>query len=77
MTFNGYPVFKGLQKPLEFMGIRGRFPDLRCRCHRHQLLRVYRLLHPYGQARRFHLPWSIMAAIGLAAIYLKTEDRSA
>ena len=25
MTFNGYPVFKGLQKPLEFMGIRGRF----------------------------------------------------
>ena len=21
----GYPVFKGLQKPLEFMGIRGRF----------------------------------------------------
>lgn len=27
MTMNqeGYPVFKGLQKPLEFMGIRGRF----------------------------------------------------
>jgi hypothetical protein len=25
MNFNGYPVFKGLQKPLEFMGIRGRF----------------------------------------------------
>lgn len=22
---NGYPVFKALQKPLEFMGIRGRF----------------------------------------------------
>jgi len=22
---NGYPIFKGLQKPLEFMGIRGRF----------------------------------------------------
>ena len=22
---DGYPVFKGLQKPLEFMGIRGRF----------------------------------------------------
>lgn len=21
----GYPIFKGLQKPLEFMGIRGRF----------------------------------------------------
>lgn len=21
----GYPVFKGLQKPLEFMGIRGKF----------------------------------------------------
>lgn len=21
----GYPVFRGLQKPLEFMGIRGRF----------------------------------------------------
>jgi hypothetical protein len=25
INFNGYPVFKGLQKPLEFMGIRGRF----------------------------------------------------
>ena len=24
-SFNGFPVFKGLQKPLEFMGIRGRF----------------------------------------------------
>lgn len=22
---NGYPVFKGLQKPLEFMGIRGKY----------------------------------------------------
>ena len=21
----GYPIFRGLQKPLEFMGIRGRF----------------------------------------------------
>lgn len=26
--FDGYPVFKGLQKPLEFMGIRGRFLTL-------------------------------------------------
>ncbi len=25
MNQEGYPVFKGLQKPLEFMGIRGRF----------------------------------------------------
>lgn len=25
MNHEGYPVFKGLQKPLEFMGIRGRF----------------------------------------------------
>lgn len=24
----GFPVFKGLQKPLEFMGIRGRFITL-------------------------------------------------
>ena len=23
--YKGHPVFKGLQKPLEFMGIRGRF----------------------------------------------------
>lgn len=23
--FRGYPMFKGLQRPLEFMGIRGRF----------------------------------------------------
>lgn len=25
---NSYPVFKGMQKPLEFMGIRGRFLTL-------------------------------------------------
>ena len=25
INYNGYPVFKGLQKPIEFMGIRGRF----------------------------------------------------
>ena len=24
-SYNGYPVYKGLQMPLEFMGIRGRF----------------------------------------------------
>lgn len=28
LNFQGYPVFKGLQKPLEFMGIRGRFLTL-------------------------------------------------
>lgn len=28
MKPEGYPVFKGLQKPLEFMGIRGRFLTL-------------------------------------------------
>ena len=28
MNPNGYPIFKGLQKPLEFMGIRGRFLTL-------------------------------------------------
>ena len=25
ISYTGYPVFKGLQKPLEFMGIRGKF----------------------------------------------------
>lgn len=25
INYVGYPVFKGLQKPLEFMGIHGRF----------------------------------------------------
>lgn len=25
MNLTSYPVFKGMQKPLEFMGIRGRF----------------------------------------------------
>lgn len=23
--FSGFPIFRGLQKPMEFMGIRGRF----------------------------------------------------
>ena len=25
MSSNGYPIFKGLQRPVEFMGIKGRF----------------------------------------------------
>ena len=25
INYVGYPVFKGLQKPIEFLGIRGRF----------------------------------------------------
>lgn len=25
ISYNGYPVYKGLQKPIEFMGIRGKF----------------------------------------------------
>lgn len=28
MNQHGFPIFKGLQKPLEFMGIRGRFLTL-------------------------------------------------
>ncbi|MDY4020117.1 MAG: DUF4133 domain-containing protein [Prevotella sp.] len=28
MSSSGFPIFKGLQKPLEFMGIRGRFLTL-------------------------------------------------
>jgi hypothetical protein len=28
MNPHGFPIFKGLQKPLEFMGIRGRFLTL-------------------------------------------------
>ena len=54
MNHEGYPVFKGLQKPLEFMGIRGRFPDTGCCGNRRVVCRLYRLFHCVGQACRIH-----------------------
>ena len=48
MNHEGYPVFKGLQKPLEFMGIRGRFLTLAAGAI------GVSFLHCFGQACRIH-----------------------
>ena len=63
MTMNqeGYPVFKGLQKPLEFMGIRGRFLTLAAAgiggsfvgFFRH-CRRLHRFLNRFGKGCRIH-----------------------
>ena len=56
MTMNqeGYPVFKGLQKPLEFMGIRGRFLTLAAGSHRRIIRRLHRFLNRFGKDCRVH-----------------------
>ena len=56
MTMNqeGYPVFKGLQKPLEFMGIRGRFLTLAAASHRRIIRRLHRFLNRIGKGCRVH-----------------------
>jgi purine-cytosine permease-like protein len=72
MTFNGYPVFKGLQKPLEFMGIRGRFLTYAAGAIGISFFGYIVFSILMGKLAGF-IAMVIMAAIGLAAIYLKQK----
>ena len=64
MTMNqeGYPVFKGLQKPLEFMGIRGRFLTLAAA--------AIGVSFALGKLAGF-IAMLVMAVVGLVTIYVK------
>ena len=55
---DGFPVFKGLQKPLEFMGIRGRFVGFI----------AFSIV--LGKLAGF-VAMLVMAAAGLATIFVK------
>jgi len=72
MTFNGYPVFKGLQKPLEFMGIRGRFLTYAAAAIGASFVGYIIFSILMGKLAGF-IAMVVMAAIGLASIYLKQK----
>ena len=68
MTMNqeGYPVFKGLQKPLEFMGIRGRFLTLAAAA----IGGFIGFSIALGKLAGF-IAMLVMAVVGLVTIYVK------
>ena len=70
MNLNGYPVFKGLQKPLEFMGIRGRFLMLAAAAIGVSLVGFIVFSIVLGKLAGF-IAMLIMAAVGIATIFIK------
>lgn len=70
-TYNdGYPVFKGLQKPLEFMGIRGRFLTLAAAAIGVSFVGFIVFSIALGKLAGF-VAMLVMAAAGLMTIYVK------
>lgn len=70
MNLNGYPVFKGLQKPLEFMGIRGRFLMLAAVAIGISFVGFIVFSIALGKLAGF-IAMLVMAVIGLVTIYVK------
>lgn len=70
VNYNGYPVFKGLQKPLEFMGIRGRFLTLAACAIGASFIGFIIFSIVLGKLAGF-IAMIAIAAIGLATIYIK------
>ena len=73
MTMNqeGYPVFKGLQKPLEFMGIRGRFLTLAAAAIGVSFVGFFiGFSIALGKVAGF-IAMMVMALVGLITIYIK------
>lgn len=70
MNQNGYPVFKGLQKPLEFMGIRGRFLMLAAAAIGVSFVGFIVFSIVLGKLAGF-IAMLIMAVIGIATIFIK------
>lgn len=67
---DGYPVFKGLQKPLEFMGIRGRFLTLAAAAIGVSFVGFIVFSILLGKLAGF-VAMLVMAAAGLVTIYVK------
>ena len=66
----GFPVFKGLQKPLEFMGIRGRFLTLAAVAIGVSFVGFIAFSIVLGKLAGF-VAMLVMAAAGLATIFVK------
>ena len=67
---DGFPVFKGLQKPLEFMGIRGRFLTLAVVAIGVSFVGFIAFSIVLGKLAGF-VAMLVMAAVGLATIFVK------
>lgn len=67
---DGFPVFKGLQKPLEFMGIRGRFLTLAAAAIGVSFVGFIVFSIALGKLAGF-IAMLVMAAVGLAVIFVK------
>lgn len=67
---DGFPVFKGLQKPLEFMGIRGRFLTLAAVAIGVSFVGFIAFSIVLGKLAEF-VTMLVMAAVGLATIFVK------
>lgn len=65
-----FPVFKGLQKPLEFMGIRGRFLTLAAVAIGVSFVGFIVFSIALGKLAGF-IAMLVMAAAGLATIFVK------
>lgn len=72
INYDGYPVFKGLQKPLEFMGIRGRFLTFAAMAIGASFIGFIIFSILMGKLAGF-IAMIVMAATGLATIYLKQK----
>ena len=70
MNQKDYPVFKGLQKPLEFMGIRGRFLTLAAAAIGVSFVGFIVFSIALGKLAGF-IAMLVMAVIGLVTIYVK------
>lgn len=70
MNQEGYPVFKGLQKPLEFMGIRGRFLTLAAATIGISFVGFIGFSIALGKIAGF-IAMMVMALVGLVTIYIK------
>ena len=70
MNQEGYPVFKGLQKPLEFMGIRGRFLNLSPAAIGESIVGFIGFSIALGKIAGF-IAMMVMALVGLITIYIK------
>lgn len=70
MNQEGFPVFKGLQKPLEFMGIRGRFLTLAAVAIGVSFVGFILFSIMLGKLAGF-IAMLVMAVAGLIIIYVK------
>ena len=70
MNPEGYPVFKGLQKPLEFMGIRGRFLTLAAAAVGVSFVGFIVFSIALGKLAGF-IAMLVMIIAGLVTIYIK------